>query len=74
MVSEALGSEKPPLSVKRTVDSLEGLGPSMKWETYYLEGTWKSFPQHVDFVFNCPFKTKSEPLKCAYLMIWMGDK
>ena len=38
MVSEVLGSEKPSLFVKRTVDSLIGLCPSMNWETYDLEG------------------------------------
>ena len=39
MVSEVLGSVKPPLSVKRTMDSLVGLGTSMNWETHDLEGT-----------------------------------
>ena len=31
---KSLGSEKPLLSVKKTMDSLVGLGPSMNWETH----------------------------------------
>lgn len=51
-----------------------GSSPTMNWESNDLEGSWKSFKQHVEFVFTGPLKSKTEPEKCAFLMIWVGDK
>ena len=37
-------------------------------------GAWKSFQIHCSFMFQGPLKDKSEEEKCAYLMIWLGEK
>ena len=39
-----------------------------------LEQSWKSFKQHVQFLFDGPLKKKDEEEKCAYLMLWVGEK
>lgn len=56
------------------MDSLMGSSPTMNWESNDLEGSWKSFNQHVEFVFTGPLKSKTEAEKSAFLMIWVGDK
>lgn len=56
------------------MDALSGAIPTMDWSSNDLEGQWKSFVQHVNFTFSGPLKKKSEEEKCAYLMIWVGQK
>ena len=56
------------------MEGLFGSVPSMCWEGNDLEGAWKSFQAHVNFMFQGPLKEKSEEEKCAYLMIWVGEK
>ena len=56
------------------MESLIGSSPAMNWDSNDLEGAWKSFKSHVDFVFTGPLQDKSEPEKCAYLMLWAGEK
>ena len=56
------------------MESLVGNTPSMNWDSHDLEGQWKSFKQHVEFMFKGPLKEKSEEAKCSYLMIWVGEK
>lgn len=34
----------------------------------------ETFKQHVEIVFTRPLKSKTEAEKCAFLMIWVGDK
>ena len=51
-----------------------GAVPSMNWEVDSLEQSWKTFKNHVKFVFSGPLKEKSEEEKCSYLMIWVGEK
>jgi len=46
----------------------------MNWEASDLESAWKRFVVHVNFVFDGPLKKKTEEEKCAYLMIWVGEK
>lgn len=56
---------------------MEGFGvsaPVVDWESPDLEAAWKRFMEHATFVFNGPLKSKSEEEKCAYLMIWVGEK
>lgn len=56
------------------MESLLGTMPSMDWHSSDLEGSWKSFKQHAEFMFSGPLKEISEPQKCSYLMIWIGEK
>ena len=51
-----------------------GALPFMDWEKQDLEQSWKSFKQHVQFMFDGPLKKKDEEEKCAYLMLWVGEK
>ena len=51
-----------------------GALPSMDWEKQDLEQSWKSFKQHVQFMFDGPLKKKDEEEKCAFLMLWVGEK
>lgn len=55
-------------------DGLSGRSPIMNWESGDLPGTWKSFKTHVEFMFKGPLGKKEEEEKCAYLMIWVGEK
>ena len=48
--------------------------PKMDWESGDLPTAWKSFKQHVQFMFDEPLKGKNEEAKCNYLMIWVGNK
>ena len=48
--------------------------PCMDWERQDLEQSWKSFKQHVQFMFDGPLKKKDEEEKCAFLMLWVGEK
>ena len=41
----------------------------MDWESGDLPTAWKSFKQHVQFMFNEPLKGKNEETNCNYLMI-----
>ena len=51
-----------------------GALPYMDWEKQDLEQSWKSFKQHVQFMFDGPLKKKDEEEKCAFLMLWVGEK
>ena len=44
-----------------------GAIPSMNWESESLEQSWKTFKNHVKFVFSGPLKDKSEEEKCSYI-------
>ena len=55
-------------------DGLTGRTPSMNWESGDLPGAWKAFKTHCDFMFQGPLKKKEADEKCAYLMIWVGEK
>ncbi|MCG8047630.1 MAG: RNase H-like domain-containing protein [Candidatus Thiodiazotropha endolucinida] len=46
----------------------------MDWDKHDLEQSWKSFKQHVQFMFDGPLKAKDEEEKCAFLMLWVGEK
>ena len=52
------------------------LGSTLKmdWGSGDLPTAWKSFKQHVQFMFDGPLKGKNEETKCNYLMIWVGNK
>ena len=56
------------------MDGLSCSAPCMNWDAPDLESAWKRFVTHADFVFNGPLKEKGKEEKCAYLMIWVGDK
>jgi hypothetical protein len=56
------------------MEGLIGAAPSMNWDVNDLESSWKAFKQHSEFVFSGPVKTRTEEQKCAFLMIWVGDK
>jgi hypothetical protein len=56
------------------MDLLSGSTPAMDWTSDDLECQWKSILQHVIFIFSGPLKKKNEDEKCAYLMIWVGQK
>lgn len=56
------------------MESLLATVPSMDWQSQDLEGSWKSFRQHVEFMFSGPLKGKEEPEKCSFLMLWVGEK
>ena len=56
------------------MEGLAGTTPCMDWQAQDLEVAWKSFKQHVEFMFSGPLKAKSEEEKCSYLMIWVGEK
>ena len=51
-----------------------GSTPKMDWESGDLPTAWKSFKQHVQFMFDGPLKGKNEETKCKCLMIWVGNK
>jgi hypothetical protein len=55
-------------------DGLTGRTPSLNWESGDLPGAWKSFKTHCDLKFQGPLKRKEADEKCAYLMIWVGEK
>lgn len=55
-------------------DGLTGRTPSLNWESGDLPGAWKSFKTHCDLKFQGPLKKKEADEKCAYLMIWVGEK
>ncbi|OWF39131.1 hypothetical protein KP79_PYT25202 [Mizuhopecten yessoensis] len=56
------------------MEALVGSTPMMDWHSQDMEFSWKSFRQHVDCMFSGPLLVKTEPEKCAYLMIWSGEK
>ena len=51
-----------------------GALPYMDWEKQDLEQSWKSFKQHIQFMCDGPLKKKDEEEKCAFLMLWVGEK
>ena len=51
-----------------------GALPYIDWEKQDLEQSWKNFKQHVQFMFDGPLKKKDEEEKCAFLMLWVGEK
>jgi transposase InsO family protein len=48
--------------------------PSIVWTANNLEEEWKKFKQHADLVFQGPLVKANEAEKCAYLLIWVGEK
>ena len=46
----------------------------MDWESKDLPNAFKSFKSHAKFMFGGPLQTKTEEVKCNYLMIWAGEK
>ena len=56
------------------MEGLHGSIPSMNWESNDLTNAWKTFSTHVDFMFKGPLKEKEEEERCAYLMIWVGER
>ena len=58
-----------------TTLSMESVpAPRMDWESGNIPEAWKKFKQHLELMFKGPLKSKSEAEKCAYLLIWIGDK
>ncbi|CAC5425304.1 unnamed protein product [Mytilus coruscus] len=55
-------------------DGINGRTPCMNWDSGDLPGTWKAFKTHCEFMFQGPLKKKQGDEKCAYLMIWVGEK
>ena len=56
------------------MEYLGSSAPNIDWDSPDLEGSWKRFISHCEFVFNGPLKSKDEAEKCNYLMIWVGEK
>jgi len=56
------------------MESIVGQSPVMDWQSHDLDSAWKAFKTHVEFMFNGPLKEKDEPQRCAYLMLWVGEK
>lgn len=48
--------------------------PKMNWESRDLSNAFKKFKEHCEFMFKGPLATKTEEIKCNYLMIWAGEK
>ena len=48
--------------------------PTMDWDSGNIPEAWKKFKQHLELMFKGPLKSKSEPEKCAYLLLWIGEK
>ena len=48
--------------------------PKFNWDRHDLVEEWSSFKTHASFMFAGPLSNKTEEQKCAYLMIWMGEK
>ena len=57
-----------------SIEGLTGGMPMLNWDSADLPGAYKSFETHCRFMFEGPLKAKSEAEKCAYLMIWLGNK
>ncbi|CAC5365290.1 unnamed protein product [Mytilus coruscus] len=55
-------------------DGINARTPCMNWGSGDLPGTWKAFKTHCEFMFQGPLKKKQGDEKCAYLMIWVGEK
>lgn len=50
------------------------VAPSMDWDSRDLSNSFKKFKDHTRFMFNGPLATKTEEVKCNYLMLWIGEK
>lgn len=48
--------------------------PQMDWDCSNLPQAWKKFRQHVELMFSGPLREKTEPEKCSYLLLWIGEK
>ena len=48
--------------------------PRMDWESKDLNAAFKRFKEHAEFMFKGPLSSKTEEVKCNYLMLWVGDK
>ena len=56
------------------MENITGATPTIDWESKDLEGAWKRFQTHINFMFSGPLKKKTEEEKCSYLMLWVGEK
>ena len=56
------------------VYSSQGQNPRMDWESKDLPNAFKSFKSHAKIMFGGPLQTKTEEVKCNYLMISAGEK
>jgi hypothetical protein len=48
--------------------------PCINWDSRNLQEEWRKFKQHADLMFAGPQNKNSEAEKCAYLLIWAGEK
>lgn len=48
--------------------------PRMDWESTNLPDAWRKFRQHVELMLSGPLLAKTEPVKCSYLLLWIGEK
>ena len=48
--------------------------PELNWESDNLKEAWTRFKSHANLMFDGPLSGKSEKIKCAYLLIWLGEK
>ena len=48
--------------------------PTINWDSRNLQEEWRKFRQHADLMFAGPLNKNSEAEKCAYLLIWSGEK
>ena len=54
--------------------NVQGATPRMEWSAHDLPTAFKQFKDHTDFMFGGPLASKTEAVKCNYLMLWVGDK
>ena len=54
--------------------SLQVQNPRADWESKDSGNAFKSFKSHAEFMFGGPLQTKTEEVKCNYLMILAGEK
>ena len=48
--------------------------PTMDWDSGNIPESWTKFKQHMELMFKGPLKGKSEAEKCAFLLLWIGEK
>ncbi|KAK7096845.1 hypothetical protein V1264_003892 [Littorina saxatilis] len=48
--------------------------PNINWDSRNLQEEWRKFKQHAELMFAGPLHKSAEPEKCAYLLIWTGER